>query len=155
MGNHIQRGDIYALRDPFTMRIRYVGASADPVKRLAGHIQAARQVKGYRQPVVKWIKGLLDDGSKPELMILQRDSRRAGYDELLWIGRLWRGFLFNCDRDIHWGMMHWFNRRYPNVSCSKREKLLCAWRDRINAENGWMINSDGKWVHESELEGVA
>jgi hypothetical protein len=57
---------IYALHDPESMEIRYVGKANDAGKRLAGHLRTL----GRRTPVYDWIRGLAENGRRPVLSIL-------------------------------------------------------------------------------------
>lgn len=75
---------IYALTDPFTSEIRYVGKSIAPRKRLRGHIIAARN-HAYDHHTSRWIRKLLEAGAEPIMKILEavppeddwRESERA------------------------------------------------------------------------------
>ena len=60
---------IYALIDPRTGEVRYVGKADDPDLRLAQHIAAAR--KGEATYKGRWIRKLLDLELKPSLEILE------------------------------------------------------------------------------------
>jgi hypothetical protein len=72
---------IYALLDPDTRRIRYVGATGDPVQRLRVH-WSSRLTK-RKSPLVQWIKTL---NVKPKLHVLQRVSDDVAHDaEEYWI----------------------------------------------------------------------
>lgn len=57
---------IYALLDPDTRRIRYVGATGDPVRRLRNHWSS--RLPGRTGRVAEWMRTL---SSKPELHVLQ------------------------------------------------------------------------------------
>ncbi len=88
---------IYALVDPETKRVRYVGRSARPERRFAAHLS---EVKTYRRPKDRWIRDLLDRGLKPALVILEEleghlssygmtgDTRHIAHAERRWIRRL-------------------------------------------------------------------
>lgn len=72
---------IYALLEPDTRRIRYVGATGDPVQRLRVHWSS--RLTDKKAPVVQWIKTL---AQKPELHILQEVSDEVAHDaEEYWI----------------------------------------------------------------------
>jgi hypothetical protein len=60
---------IYALIDPRNEQVRYVGKSKFPKKRLNGHLQGAR--KGFKTHRHNWIRQLLNEGLKPDLLILE------------------------------------------------------------------------------------
>ncbi len=57
---------IYALIDPNTQQIRYVGKSDNPRRRMQDHMDDKR--KTHR---ASWLKSLRDKGQKPILMILE------------------------------------------------------------------------------------
>jgi hypothetical protein len=60
---------IYALCDPVTMRIRYVGKSNNPNERFSSHLsERSLKVKNEKNA---WIKSLLEQGMKPVMIILQ------------------------------------------------------------------------------------
>jgi hypothetical protein len=56
---------IYGLAEPGTWSIRYVGKSADPIKRLTNH---ASRYGSYR--VFHWMQGLRAKSLRPQLVIL-------------------------------------------------------------------------------------
>lgn len=61
---------IYVLIDPFTKEIKYVGKTiCDPKKRLAGHIDEARQKEGEKS---KWIKKLLSKKATPIIKVIDQ-----------------------------------------------------------------------------------
>jgi len=61
---------IYVLKDPRDGRVRYVGKSNDPKKRLRWRIAQARG--GMEEPHSSaWIKSVLDAGYRPEVIILE------------------------------------------------------------------------------------
>lgn len=63
-------GVIYALTEPGTERVRYVGRTIQALAdRLGGHVSAARA--NPLRPVCQWILGLLDQGLRPEIKALE------------------------------------------------------------------------------------
>lgn len=58
---------IYALCEPDTEKIRYVGKSDRPKSRLSMHIHGSN---GYRSHLGHWIKSLISRGLRPKLEVL-------------------------------------------------------------------------------------
>lgn len=81
---------IYALADPFTLGIRYVGKSNNPFDRLhnpnpkSGHTAGARfGIKGYKN---NWLRGVLSKGGTPRLLQLEACKTSEWQDtERKWI----------------------------------------------------------------------
>lgn len=61
---------IYALVDPRTSEIRYVGKAFDPQKRLCGHMRDSVLAR-YRDKRTSWLKALKSAGLKPLIVILE------------------------------------------------------------------------------------
>jgi hypothetical protein len=60
---------IYALRDPITNLIRYIGKTKDFKKRLQSHISGARNLeKSHR--CARWIREIVAQGAKPTMVVL-------------------------------------------------------------------------------------
>jgi len=75
---------IYGLKDPVSNKIRYVGKSNNPKSRLSRHICEAKEAKSVHR--LCWIKGLLNIGKKPILVILEKcDVDVWGERENYWI----------------------------------------------------------------------
>lgn len=66
----MNRTSIYALADPQTGHIRYIGKSNNPVIRLKRHISSTRVEKDITHRT-NWIRKLLQFGKKPSLLILE------------------------------------------------------------------------------------
>ncbi len=72
---------IYALVDPFTMQIRYIGKSNNPQHRLTSHLGDRGNT-----PKTRWIKSLKEEGFIPELIILEMVSISCWQErEIYWI----------------------------------------------------------------------
>ena len=60
---------IYILVCPETHQCRYVGKTVEPKKRFARHLANARE-EGKKIYLYSWIRGLLDKGLEPEMVII-------------------------------------------------------------------------------------
>lgn len=60
---------IYGLFDPRDCRLRYIGKSDNPQKRLKDHIKSSKQKNNLR--VYNWIRSLLSEGLEPSIEILE------------------------------------------------------------------------------------
>jgi hypothetical protein len=58
---------IYALSDPRTNQIRYIGKSNNPYNRYSNHYNSARDKNTHKR---NWINNIRKDGLRPELIIL-------------------------------------------------------------------------------------
>jgi len=75
---------IYALTEPDTGEVRYIGVTKGPAKyRLRDHIRYAE--KGGATYRCKWIRSLLRDGRIPKLLILEETTNRDREEH--WIER--------------------------------------------------------------------
>lgn len=59
--------EIYALKDPTTLEVRYIGKANDSIKRFRKHISDAKR-RSY--PVYRWINKLMSKGMVPVLEVL-------------------------------------------------------------------------------------
>lgn len=76
---------IYALVDPESKAVRYVGQSVCPAFRFYGHIKG---VPGDRPEKREWIDGLVERRLEPELRILELVPKTEAYArEQEWIAR--------------------------------------------------------------------
>jgi len=76
---------IYALTDPRSGHIRYVGKANDPQKRLRGHVASASG-GGDRPRSSAWIKSLVNKNLYPKLLILEVVSKALWQSaERFWI----------------------------------------------------------------------
>lgn len=86
------RRAIYALTEPGTGDIRYVGIANDPVRRFKEHLHESKTRPSF--PVQHWIRMLLDANTLPVLLVIEwteyadrereviRDMRAAGHQIL-------------------------------------------------------------------------
>ena len=79
---------IYALLDPNTGEVRYIGKSSDPQRRLKSHIQEctnhSRRTNNQRKR--EWIGSLLANKQKPIVVVLQElsESDDWAFIEFCW-----------------------------------------------------------------------
>lgn len=60
---------VYALCDPFSGKVRYVGKTDRPKRRHAAHMSSAK--RGVKRYVYDWIRSLLSRGGEPGMHILE------------------------------------------------------------------------------------
>jgi hypothetical protein len=78
---------IYALADPRTGEVRYVGKAVDPARRLRQHMTAF-QLRNYRSQKNSWLLSLLDAGVTPTLHVLELvEHQDANAAEIRWIAK--------------------------------------------------------------------
>jgi hypothetical protein len=66
---------VYALIDPVTLRVHYVGASVNPTARLAGHLYTATKDTWPENRVLAgWIRSLLAAGLRPTIRVLAEST---------------------------------------------------------------------------------
>lgn len=111
---------IYALIDPFTFKVRYIGKSIRPKERLMNQLN--ENSKTYR---THWIKYLKSRGKRPIQVILQelKDEENWQEAERKWIriARKHGWNLVNCT-DGGDGVI--------NLSGESKERLLKTWKGR-------------------------
>jgi hypothetical protein len=94
----VREYSIYALIDPRTDEVRYIGKAKDPARRLRDHLQPS-QISRHRSHKNSWLKGLLAAGHEPQLLILDSEITAEDVDnaERLWISlyRVWDATLTN------------------------------------------------------------
>ena len=79
---------IYALVDPRTRAIRYVGKANDPKKRLTSHINSDKECNSRKR---RWIEELSLEGLIPEIQIVEECSARVWRErEIFWIAEMRR-----------------------------------------------------------------
>lgn len=61
---------IYALCDPDSQALRYIGKANDPVRRLASHLRDSRRL---RTPIAVWLRQLGAEGKRPLMIVLDDD----------------------------------------------------------------------------------
>lgn len=88
---------VYGLRDPDTLRLRYVGKSeVGAEKRLEGHLQEALKVSARSQKSL-WIRGLVQQGKRPVVEVIEEYESPA---ELVAGERRWIEFFVEMDFDL-------------------------------------------------------
>ena len=80
---------IYALRDPLTQEIHYVGKTTMLRTRIMGHMSECRTNSRTNLEKRDWLNSLASKGLMPEMVILdQTDFHNAGKLESTWVKRL-------------------------------------------------------------------
>ena len=75
---------VYALIDPSTLAIRYVGyTTGSPRKRLSKHISSCRRDFTYKG---NWIRGLLNRGKRPLIRVLESNAKSTE-EEMQWVDK--------------------------------------------------------------------
>jgi hypothetical protein len=75
---------IYTLSDPTTNKIRYVGKTVNPKRRLSQHVQDAKYFPN-RTRTLNWIKSLLLKNIKPIMTVIEECENNWGEREIYWI----------------------------------------------------------------------
>lgn len=75
---------VYALIDPNTRQVRYVGQSKNIHQRYAAHLGAPRKAT---HPVTRWVRKLRDQGLRPEIKVLEKHARPVSIEKA-WIARM-------------------------------------------------------------------
>jgi hypothetical protein len=82
---------IYALADPITLRVRYIGKSNNPRTRLLTHVSESLRGRSNEKKS-QWIRGLLSKGLSPQLFILAQVPINLWEEhEREWIRRFQKG----------------------------------------------------------------
>ena len=68
---------IYVLTNPTDDSVRYVGLSKDPERRYHEHILGIKNCKNNHK--CNWIKKLIEQGKKPNLIILEETIYKRSY----------------------------------------------------------------------------
>jgi len=61
---------IYALQDPITESIRYIGKAKNPAERFKSHLREVKTGKRSHYPVYNWIAKLATKNLRPNLIVL-------------------------------------------------------------------------------------
>lgn len=111
---------IYALCDPKTNNVRYIGKSIRPKARYADHLND--KSKTHK---VNWIKSLASKGLKPTMIILQTLSDNEDWQkaEINWIKQA---------KDNGWDLVNSTDGGdgVLNISGEGRERMLKTWKGR-------------------------
>jgi len=141
---------IYALEDPETNHIRYVGKSVNPKARYNKHLARSFTTAC---PAALWINSLIQKGLKPTLLILEEVTEETWEDrEIFWINiyknkydltNVWAGGLGKVPV-YKYDLKGNFLEEYPSaVDCVKSRKnstvTRCCKKDSSNySYNGYM-----------------
>jgi len=77
---------IYALIDPETSGVRYIGQAECPKCRYTQHLTGSFQQEEYHLPKSEWIRDLINNDLAPRLKILEQCQKEDGWSrECHWI----------------------------------------------------------------------
>jgi len=111
---------IYALADPETKEIRYIGKSFRVKERLMNHLNDSSKTHK-----TNWIKSILKKGLRPELVILEElsDSEDWQAREIFWI---------KTAKESGWRLVNSTDGGdgVLNLSGEGKERMLQAWKGR-------------------------
>jgi hypothetical protein len=80
---------IYALIDPRTLRVRYVGRTKNVARRMYGHQSDASRGKGGNAQLAEWLRCLASARKNPIVCILEsREGKESILAEMEWIAKL-------------------------------------------------------------------
>ncbi len=115
---------IYALVDPFTKEIRYIGKSIRPKARLTNHCNEKSIT--WR---TNWIRSVLEKGERPELCILQSLNDKEDWQkaEMAWIKK---------GREIGWKLTNCTDGGdgVVNLPGEIKQKMAQTWVGRKHSE---------------------
>ena len=89
---------IYALIDPRSSEIRYIGKANNPYKRYKNHYNSARDKNTHKR---NWINSVKKDGFKPELLILDKVSSEE------W--KFWEKFYISLFKSYGFNLVNYTN----------------------------------------------
>lgn len=106
---------VYALCEPETRVLRYIGRSKNPSRRLTDHIQ---EIKRYDNRKTRWLKQLLENYQIPEIIILEETNKtECAFWEEYYVDlfRSWNFDLFNTYNN--------FNKNYCHEESAKKASI--------------------------------
>lgn len=115
---------IYALLDPFTDAIRYIGKSTRPLQRLANHCNDRSQCHRTH-----WIQSCIANGRRPVLRILARYFPDSPWQEA---EKMWIAYGLECGWPLTNGTLG--GDGVEGLSKESRERIAIAWKGRKHSE---------------------
>ena len=139
---------LYILRDPWTNRIRYLGLSCKPWKRLTEHLRLARIGGETRLP--RWIRKVLRNDGAPVLSVLEwcPDKISALVAERRWIRRL-------RSHDVQLVNMTDGGEGILNVTAESRRKISQSQKGRTAWCKGLTKETDDRVMRRAKAIGAA
>lgn len=120
---------VYALQDPETGRVRYIGHTRHPHRRLRGHINAKRTRRVHNEGLMAWLEALRASGKHPVMVCLRegletfRDALDAEREEIAKHKALVPDIL-NIDQVIPVSQRRKSRKGMPNVYWEARRLAL-------------------------------
>ena len=143
---------IYALVDPLTAEVRYVGRANDLHRRMYAHIYNAKH--GQKSYKANWIRKVLASGKRPEILIIEtcnENNWRAA--ETFWIASLRAaGFRLTNNSDggecgPRWDLLPEEVRKKQADNVSRSMRLYHKRHGRAGDKFGILCGVCGKSIH--------
>ncbi len=101
----MKQGNIYVLKDPISLEIRYVGQTSRKLKsRLSAHLLDAKKNKNYHN--VNWIKSLIKDNLVPIIESIEECALdKLNEREIYWIA-FYKNLGYNLTNSTDGGLGH-------------------------------------------------
>lgn len=124
----------YALVDPRTLEIKYIGITKNISSRLADHIRIAKNNSDTNLHKRFWIKQLLELNLEPELIILETCSVEDSSNSEVWWIALCKNLGFNLTNLTEGGdypsPTAWIGKKHTEETKQKQSKAISAYYEK-------------------------